>query len=60
MPYFQLNTNVPKSKITDEFLTSTSKLVASTLGKPESVSFSRYFIFSFLIKFKKLFLLTFF
>nr|ABM55630.1 macrophage migration inhibitory factor-like protein [Maconellicoccus hirsutus] len=36
MPYFKLDTNVPRSKITPDFLKSTSKLVASTLGKPES------------------------
>lgn len=36
MPYFKLDTNIPQSQVTPEFLKSTSKLVASTLGKPES------------------------
>ncbi|XKL64705.1 hypothetical protein PGB90_004791 [Kerria lacca] len=36
MPSFELNTNVSKHKVTPEFLKNLSKLVASTLGKPES------------------------
>lgn len=38
MPFFRLDTNVSKDKVTPEFLKSTSKLIANTLGKPESVS----------------------
>lgn len=38
MPHFRLETNVPKSKVTPEFLQNLSKAVAKTLGKPESVS----------------------
>lgn len=45
MPSFELNTNVSKHKVTPEFLKNLSKLVASTLGKPESVSIDSYFNF---------------
>ncbi|KAK7871742.1 hypothetical protein R5R35_014015 [Gryllus longicercus] len=36
MPHFRLETNVPKSKIPSGFLKETCKVVAKTLGKPES------------------------
>lgn len=38
MPHFKLDTNVSKDKVTPEFLKQTSKIIASALGKPESVS----------------------
>ena len=38
MPHFSLETNIPKNKITAEFLKQTTALMAKTLGKPESVS----------------------
>ncbi|XP_021933369.1 macrophage migration inhibitory factor homolog isoform X3 [Zootermopsis nevadensis] len=36
MPNFRLETNIPKSKITVDFLKQTTALIAKTLGKPES------------------------
>jgi len=45
MPHFRLETNVSKSKVTPELLKRFSKAVATTLGKPESVS-------NFFMKFK--------
>lgn len=38
MPIFRVDTNVVSSKITQEFLKATSKLVAELLDKPEEVS----------------------
>jgi hypothetical protein len=38
MPNFRLETNIPKNKITVDFLKQTTALIAKTLGKPESVS----------------------
>lgn len=38
MPIFQLYTNVSGSKITPDFIKSTVKVVADTLGKPTHVS----------------------
>lgn len=39
MPVFTINTNIPADKIPADFCQKTSKLVASALGKPESVSY---------------------
>ncbi|XP_069683806.1 macrophage migration inhibitory factor homolog [Periplaneta americana] len=36
MPHFVLETNIPKSKVTVDFLKQTTALMAKTLGKPES------------------------
>jgi len=36
MPVFKLDTNVPAEKVTEQFLKQTSKVIASTLKKPES------------------------
>ncbi|RZF41546.1 hypothetical protein LSTR_LSTR000260 [Laodelphax striatellus] len=36
MPLFRIETNVPKSKVPDDFLKTTSKLIAKVLSKPES------------------------
>jgi hypothetical protein len=38
MPHFRLETNIPKNKVTVDFLKQTTALMAKTLGKPESVS----------------------
>lgn len=35
MPTLQLATNIPKEKVTVEILTSLSKVLAESLGKPE-------------------------
>jgi hypothetical protein len=40
MPHLRLETNIPKSKITEDFLKQTTALMAKTLGKPESVSYA--------------------
>jgi phenylpyruvate tautomerase PptA (4-oxalocrotonate tautomerase family) len=40
MPYLRLETNIPKSKITEDFLKETTALMAKILGKPESVSYA--------------------
>lgn len=37
MPFFKLDTNISEDKVTPQFLESISKVVAATLGKPESV-----------------------
>uniref|UniRef100_A0A0N5AJ47 L-dopachrome isomerase n=1 Tax=Syphacia muris TaxID=451379 RepID=A0A0N5AJ47_9BILA len=36
MPVFTINTNLPADKIPAGFLEKTSKIIASSLGKPES------------------------
>ncbi|KAL8597182.1 hypothetical protein ACOMHN_022229 [Nucella lapillus] len=36
MPLLSINTNVPASEIPKDFLTKTSALIASELGKPEN------------------------
>ncbi|GFG29196.1 hypothetical protein Cfor_04923 [Coptotermes formosanus] len=36
MPHFRLETNIPKSKVTVDFLKQTTALMAKALGKPES------------------------
>jgi hypothetical protein len=40
MPLLRLETNIPKSKVTVDFLKQTTALMAKTLGKPESVSYA--------------------
>uniref|UniRef100_A0A915PZA7 L-dopachrome isomerase n=1 Tax=Setaria digitata TaxID=48799 RepID=A0A915PZA7_9BILA len=35
MPYFTIDTNIPKDRISDAFLKKASSTVASALGKPE-------------------------
>jgi hypothetical protein len=40
MPHFRLETNIPKSKVTVDFLKQTTALMAKALGKPESVSYA--------------------
>lgn len=39
MPYFRIETNVPKSKIPEDFVTKAVPVLAKALGKPESVSY---------------------
>ncbi|KAL0266974.1 UNVERIFIED_CONTAM: hypothetical protein PYX00_009370 [Menopon gallinae] len=34
MPFFRLETNLPKSKIPDDFVSETTKLLGTALGKP--------------------------
>lgn len=46
MPYFKLDTNVSKDKITADFLKSTSKMISDTLGKPENVSSHLWYVIS--------------
>jgi phenylpyruvate tautomerase len=36
MPLLRLETNIPKSKVTVDFLNQTAAVMAKTLGKPES------------------------
>ncbi|XP_049942435.1 macrophage migration inhibitory factor homolog [Schistocerca serialis cubense] len=36
MPHLSLQTNVPKSKISQDFLKETTKVIANTLSKPDS------------------------
>ncbi|KAL3998775.1 Macrophage migration inhibitory factor (MIF) family protein [Acanthocheilonema viteae] len=36
MPYFTIDTNIPKDRITTDFLKKASGTVAKALGKPES------------------------
>lgn len=37
MPYFRIETNVPKSKIPQDFVTKALPVLAKALGKPEKV-----------------------
>jgi hypothetical protein len=39
MPIVQIVTNLPKSKITNEFVKKTSQLSAELTNRPEAVSF---------------------
>ena len=39
MPILTLNTNLPKSKFTQDFLLKTSEVMAKTLQREESVSY---------------------
>jgi phenylpyruvate tautomerase len=40
MPLLRLETNIPKSKVTVDFLNQTTAIMAKTLGKPESYCFA--------------------
>lgn len=38
MPHFRIETNVPKSKIPEDFVTKAVPILAKSLGKPEQVN----------------------
>lgn len=44
MPHLRIETNVPKSKVPEDFVVKAAAVVAKTLGKPESVLYYSFFI----------------